>query len=228
MASAARWSSSSLLLRLLLAAAVAAACAPRGLSDATPLQDFCVADLQAALPVDGFACKPAANVTDEDFFSGALVAATSTRNPFGVNSTRATVSAFPGLNTLGLSITRTDLAAGGLNPPHSHPRASELVMVLKGEVTVGFTTATNRLFAKVVRENELFIVPRGLQHYQLNTGAGDAVFVAMFDSQSPGLVTPTLALFATNPPMPMEVLTKTFLMGEDEVTAMKSKFAAFA
>lgn len=220
MASAAR--SLPVLRALLLAAAIA-----RAVSDPTPLQDFCVADLQSATPVDGFACKPRSAVSGEDFFSRAIAFSASTSNPFGANSTRATVTTFPGLNTLGVSVTRVDLAPGGLNPPHSHPRASELVMVLKGEVMVGFTTAANRLFSKVVRENELFVVPRGLQHFQLNTGAGDAVFVAMFDSQSPGLVTPTFAMFATKPAMPMEVLTKTFLMGEDEVSAMKSKFAAF-
>ncbi|RLN23306.1 hypothetical protein C2845_PM07G20250 [Panicum miliaceum] len=224
MASAAPPARSSLVLRalLLLAAAVTGA-----LSDPTPLQDFCVADPQAAAPLAGLACKLASAVVDDDFFSRAIAAAASTANPFGVNSTRATVATFPGLNTLGVSITRVDLAPGGLNPPHSHPRASELVMVLRGEVMVGFTSGANRLYSKVVRENELFVVPRGLQHFQLNTGPGDAVFVAMFDSQSPGVVTPTFAMFATKPAMPMEVLTKTFLMGEDEVSAMKSKFAGF-
>ncbi|CAD6237184.1 unnamed protein product [Miscanthus lutarioriparius] len=213
----------SLVLRaLLVAAAIAGA-----LSDPTPLQDICVADLQAATPVDGFACKPLTAVVDNDFFSRAIASAGSTNNPFRVNSTRATVSTFPGLNTLGVSITRVDLAPGGLNPPHSHPRASELVMVLKGEVMVGFTTGANRLFSKVVRENELFVVPRGLQHFQLNNGTGDAVFIAMFDAQSPGVVTPTFAMFSTKPAMPMDVLTKTFLMSEDEVTAMKSKFVGF-
>ncbi|CAD6230142.1 unnamed protein product [Miscanthus lutarioriparius] len=213
----------SLMLRaLLVAAAIAGA-----LSDPTPLQDICVADLQATTLLDGFACKPQTAVVDDDFFSRAIASAASTNNPFRVNSTRATVATFPGLNTLGVSITRVDLAPGGLNPPHSHPRASELVMVLKGEVMVGFTTGANRLFSKVVRENELFVVPRGLQHFQLNNGTGDAVFIAMFDAQSPGVVTPTFAMFSTKPAMPMEVLTKTFLMGEDEVTAMKSKFIGF-
>jgi quercetin dioxygenase-like cupin family protein len=220
MASAAR----SAALRVLLLVAVAIAGA---LSDPTPLQDTCVADMRAATPVDGFACKPQSAVVDEDFFSRAIASAASTANPFGANSTRATVATFPGLNTLGVSITRVDLAPGGLNPPHSHPRASELVMVLQGEVLVGFTTGANRLFSKVVRENELFVVPRGLQHFQLNTGAGDAVFVAMFDSQSPGVVTPTFAMFSTKPAMPMEVLTKTFLTGEDQVNDIMSKFAAF-
>ena len=211
-----------MLRALLVAAAIAGA-----LSDPTPLQDICVADLQATTLLDGFACKPQTAVVDDDFFSRAIASAGSTNNPFRVNSTRATVATFPGLNTLGVSITRVDLAPGGLNPPHSHPRASELVMVLKGEVMVGFTTGANRLFSKVVRENELFVVPRGLQHFQLNNGTGDAVFIAMFDGQSPGVVTPTFAMFSTKPAMPMEVLTKTFLMGEDEVTAMKSKFIGF-
>ncbi|KAF0916757.1 hypothetical protein E2562_011596 [Oryza meyeriana var. granulata] len=221
-------SSRSVVLRVLVAVVfVAAPSVFVVVADSPPLQDICVADLRAATAVDGFPCKPAASVVSDDFFSNAIVQAPSTSNPFGVNSTRATVSAFPGLNTLGLSITRTDLAPGGINPPHSHPRASELVLVLSGEVMVGFTTAANRLFSKVVRAKELFVVPRGLQHFQLNVGAGNASFVAMFDSQSPGLVTPTFALFATQPPMPMEVLAKTFLMGEDEVDAIKSKFAGF-
>lgn len=221
MASAA--AAGSVVLRaLLVAAAIAGA-----LSDPTPLQDICVADLNATTALDGFACKPLAAVVDDDFFSRAIASEASTDNPFLVNSTRATVSTFPGLNTLGVSITRVDMAPGGLNPPHSHPRASELVMVLRGEVMVGFTTGANRLFSKVVRENELFVVPRGLQHFQLNTGKGDAVFIAMFDAQSPGVVTPTFAMFSTKPAMPMEVLAKTFLMGEDEVTAIKSKFVGF-
>ncbi|KAF7014090.1 unnamed protein product [Triticum aestivum] len=221
-------SARSMMLQALLIAAALVAAAPRVLSDPPPLQDFCVADLKAATAVDGFPCKAPSTVADDDFFSDAMVAAPRTdTNPFGVNSTRATVSAFPGLNTLGLSITRTDLAPGGLNPPHSHPRGSELVLVLEGEVMVGFTSAANRLYSKVVKKNELYVVPRGLQHFQLNVGKGDAVFMAMFDAQSPGLVTPTLGLFAAKPAMSMEVLTKTFLMGEDEVSAMKSKFAGF-
>ncbi|XP_047054519.1 germin-like protein 1-2 [Lolium rigidum] len=219
-------SARSVVLQVLVVTAALAA-VPCVLSDPTPLQDFCVADLKAATALDGFACKPPATVVDEDFFSTAIVSGPSTSNPFGANTTRATVSAFPGLNTLGLSIARIDLAPGGLNPPHSHPRGSELVLVLKGEVMVGFTSSANRLYSKVVKENELCVVPRGLQHFQLNVGAGDAVFVAMFDSQSPGLVVPTFSLFATKPAMPMEVLTKTFLMGEDEVDVIKSKFAGF-
>jgi quercetin dioxygenase-like cupin family protein len=217
----------SVALPVLLALAFVAVLAPRAASDPSPLQDICVADLKTAMPADGFPCKPASPMVDDDFFSRAIVGAASTRNPFGANSTRATVSTFPGLNTLGFSITRVDLATGGLNPPHSHPRASERVMVLKGEVMVAFTTSANQLFSKVARENELFVIPRGLQHFQLNAGTGNALFLAMFDSQSPGSVTPTFSLFATKPAMPMEVLTKTFLMDEDEVGNMKSKFDGF-
>jgi len=36
-----------------------------------------------------------------------------------------------------VSLSRIDYAPGGLNPPHTHPRATELVFVLYGTLDVG-------------------------------------------------------------------------------------------
>ena len=103
--------------------------------------------------------------------------------------------------------------------------------MIQGTLLVGFVTSNqllnNTLITKQLRAGDVSVFPQGLIHFQLNNGTGDAVFIAMFDAQSPGVVTPTFAMFSTKPAMPMEVLTKTFLMGEDEVTAMKSKFIGF-
>ena len=41
-------------------------------SDPDPLQDFCIADLQAPVSMNGFPCKPASNVTSNDFFFDGL------------------------------------------------------------------------------------------------------------------------------------------------------------
>ncbi|CAB4269043.1 unnamed protein product [Prunus armeniaca] len=38
---------------------------------------------------------------------------------------------YAGLNTLGISLTRIDFAPNGLNPPHTHPRASEFLWYWK-------------------------------------------------------------------------------------------------
>ena len=211
MASAAR---SSLALRalLLLAAAVAGA-----LSDPTPLQDFCVADPQGA-------CKPPSAVVDDDFFSAAIASAASTANPFGVNSTRATVSTFPGLNTLGLSLNRVDLAPGGVNPLHSHPRSAELVHVEDGEMLVGFVSTEGKFYSKVVRAGESFVIPRGMMHFQYNVGAGAARAMTVFNSQLPGVVLAAQSLFGAEPEIPDAVLAKSFEVDAEIIKLLKSKF----
>ena len=194
-------------------------------SDPDPLQDFCVANLQSTGDsVNGFPCKPASNVTSDDFFFPGLSNEGNTNNAFGSKVTSANVLTFPGLNTLGLSINRVDLAPGGLNPPHTHPRSSELVLVLKGQMLVGFVTTGNVFFSKTVKAGESFVIPRGLTHFQYNVGEGKAVAITVFDSQLPGAVVVPVTLFGSKPSIPDEVLAKTFQVDQQVVDAIKSKF----
>ncbi|CAD5174442.1 unnamed protein product, partial [Musa acuminata subsp. malaccensis] len=94
-------------------------------ADPHPLQDSCVADFGATgVVVNGFPCKPASNVTSDDFFFAGLSNEGNTSNIFGSSVTPANVLSFAGLNTLGVSMNRVDVAPGGVNPPHSHPRAT--------------------------------------------------------------------------------------------------------
>ncbi|WJX77794.1 hypothetical protein P8452_61068 [Trifolium repens] len=101
-------------------------------SDPDNLQDICVADLASAIIVNGFPCKPATTVTAADFSSKILATPGATTNTtFGSSVTAANVLRIPGLNTLGVSLARIDFAPGGINPPHSHPRATEILFVLE-------------------------------------------------------------------------------------------------
>ncbi|OAY71435.1 Germin-like protein 8-3 [Ananas comosus] len=81
-------------------------------TDPNPLQDFCVADLSSAVVVNGFPCKQNTTVVSDDF-SAALSVAANTYDIFGSNVSVANVLTFQGLNTLGLSMSRVDLAPGG-------------------------------------------------------------------------------------------------------------------
>nr|AAS07228.1 hypothetical protein [Oryza sativa Japonica Group]ABF99425.1 Cupin family protein [Oryza sativa Japonica Group] len=87
-------------------------------------------------------------ISDDFFFAG------NTENRFGFNATLGNVQAFPGLNTLGVSINRGDFAPGGLNALHSHPRAAELVHVSSpynvGDVAAQVITAFNSQLPGVV------------------------------------------------------------------------------
>ncbi|KAK5794719.1 hypothetical protein PVK06_035960 [Gossypium arboreum] len=175
---------------------------PSHSADPDPLQDFCVANLSASISVNGFPCKPASEVTSDDFFFDGFTQ--------------------EGLNTLGISMNRVDFAPGGINPPHSHPRASEVGVVIEGKLLVGFVTTNNVYYSKVLTAGHMFAIPRGLVHFQLNIGDGKALAYTAFNSHLPGAAIVPLNLFASS--IPNEVLTKTFQVDADLINTIKSKF----
>nr|CAD1818490.1 unnamed protein product [Ananas comosus var. bracteatus] len=191
-----------------------------------PLQDFCVANLQATdITVNGFPCKPTSSVVSDDFFFSGLSAPGNTNNMFGSNVTQGNVASFPGLNTLGLSMNRVDLVPGGINPLHSHPRSTELGFVIQGEVLVGFVSTANAFYSKTLKAGENFVIPRGLVHFQYNVGTGNAVVITAFNSQLPGVVLAPFTLFGSTPAIPNDVLTKTFQVDQNVINLLKSKFS---
>ncbi|AAF79303.1 F14D16.13 [Arabidopsis thaliana] len=192
-------------------------------SDSDPLQDFCVGDLKASPSINGFPCK--SSVSASDFFFSGLGGPLNTSTPNGVAVSPANVLTFPGLNTLGLSMNNVEFAPGGVNPPHSHPRATEAGVVIEGSVFVGFLTTNNTLFSKVLNAGEMFVVPRGLVHFQWNVGKVKARLITSFNSQLPGSAVLPSTLFGSNPTIPNAVLTKTFRTDDVTVNKLKSKFA---
>ncbi|URE37468.1 germin-like protein [Musa troglodytarum] len=145
-------------------------------SDPSPLQDFCVADYDSNVFVNGFACKKPKDVTADDFYFTGLDQTASTANRLGANITLVTANRLPGLNTLGVAMSRVDYAPFALNPPHSHPHASEILHVAEGTLYAGFVTSNtaqgNRLFAKKLKKGDAFVFPQGLIHFQFNAAMG--------------------------------------------------------
>ncbi|KAK1324523.1 putative germin-like protein 2-1 [Acorus calamus] len=95
-------------------------------SDPSPLQYFCVTDKASPVLVNGFVCKNPMDVNAEDFFFSGLNMPGNTNKRLGSNVTAVDVKKIAGLNTLGISLARIDFAPYGLNPPHTHPRATEI------------------------------------------------------------------------------------------------------
>lgn len=193
-------------------------------ADPDALQDFCVADFNSSISVNGFSCKPAEQVVSDDFFFDGLRKEGNTSNVFGATVTPANVFTFPGLNTMGLSTNRVDFGPGGLNPPHSHPRASESGIVIAGKLLVGFITSDNVFHSKVLSPGEMFVIPKGLVHFQLNVGEGKALAFTSFNSHFPGVVIASTNLFGSTPSIPNSVLTKAFQVGDDVINGIRSKF----
>ncbi|KAK6932075.1 Cupin 1, partial [Dillenia turbinata] len=200
-------------------------------SDPSPLQDFCVAmdDPKGALFVNGKFCKDPNLVTADDFFLAGLNIAGNTSNPLGSKVTPVNVEQIPGLNTLGISLVRIDFASYGLNPPHTHPRATEVLFVLEGTLHVGFVTSNipnnkNRLFTKVLNPGDVFVFPEGLIHFQLNVGKTNAIAFSGLSSQNPGVITIANAVFGSNPSINPDVLTKAFQVDMNVINYLQKQF----
>ncbi|XP_022743494.1 germin-like protein subfamily 1 member 13 isoform X1 [Durio zibethinus] len=202
---------------------LAFACSLASAFDPSPLQDFCVAinDNKDGVFVNGKFCKdPKLAVADDFFFSG-LNKPGNTSNLVGSNVTTVNVDQIPGLNTLGISLVRIDFAPyGGLNPPHTHPRGTEILLVVEGTLYVGFVTSNpdNRLFTKVLHPGDVFVFPIGLIHFQFNIGETKAVAFAGLSSQNPGVITIANAVFGSNPPINPDVLAKAFQLDKTVIS----------
>ncbi|KAF8017646.1 hypothetical protein BT93_H2750 [Corymbia citriodora subsp. variegata] len=210
---------------LILALATATAFA----YDPSPLQDICVAikDPKSAVFVNGEFCKDPEEVTADDFVFTMFREPGNTANPLGSKVTPATVMEFPGLNTLGISAARIDFAPGGLNPPHTHPRGTEVLVVLEGTLLVGFVTSNqlnNTLFTKVLYKGDVFVFPIGLIHFQFNTGETPALAFAGLSSQNPGVITIANSVFGAKPPISADVLTKAFQVDKKVIDYLQAQF----
>ncbi|XP_010251867.1 PREDICTED: putative germin-like protein 2-1 [Nelumbo nucifera] len=197
-------------------------------SDPSPLQDFCVAIKDTDYPVfvNGKFCKNPNYTTADDFFFSGLDKPGNTSNPVGSKVTPVNVMQLPGLNTLGISLVRIDYAPYGLNPPHTHPRATEVLVVLEGRLYVGFVTSNpdNRLFTKVLNKGDVFVFPEGLIHFQFNVGHTNAVAFAGLSSQNPGTITIANAVFGAKPPIKDDVLAKAFQVDKKVIDYLQAQF----
>ncbi|XVE62669.1 hypothetical protein DITRI_Ditri06bG0137900 [Diplodiscus trichospermus] len=142
-------------------------------------------------------CKDPKLAKAEDFFYSGLNVPRNTSNPVGSTVTPINVAQIPGLNTLGISLVRIDYAPyGGLNPPHTHPRATEILVV----------------------------VEVGLIHFQFNIGNTNAVAFAGLSSQNPGVITIAKAVFGSDAAINPDVLAKAFQLDKNIVNQLQSRF----
>lgn len=194
-------------------------------SDPDPLQDFCVADASTPQTIflNGAPCMNPSMALSSHFMTSVLSKAGDTHaNPFGFNVTLTNTINLPGSNTQGLTMARVDIAGGGLVPPHAHPRASEVTLVLRGALLVGFVDTSNHLFTQQLRVGDSFVFPRGMLHFLYNMDPKEAALaVSGLNSQSPGAQLSSLANFASKPPIMDDVLKKSFQITGQEVERIR-------
>ncbi|KAM7258723.1 hypothetical protein ACFE04_014464 [Oxalis oulophora] len=183
------------------------------------VQDFCVADLNLPDSPNGYSCKKTASVTENDFVFSGIAKPGNTANIIKAAVSPAFAAQFPGLNGLGISAARLDLAVGGVIPMHTHPAASEVLIVIEGTIKAGFISSANAVYVKTLFKGDVMVFPKGLLHFQINSGSVPAIAFVSFSSHNPGLQILDYALFGNELPSEL-VETTTFL---DDVQVKKLK-----
>jgi len=184
------------------------------------INDFCVADLKASYSLSGYPCKALANITSDDFVFHGFVAG-NTSNSFKLGITTASVANFPAINGLGISVMRVNIDEGGFAPMHTHPGSTELIIVVQGEITVGFVTPTS-FYSKALKSGDLFVIPQGMLHFVVNSGKGTAAGFAAYSNENPTVQQLDLLLFANK--LPSNLVAQTTLLDLDQVKKLKAHF----
>lgn len=131
---------------------------------------------------------------------------------------------FPALDGQGVSLAVYNFPPGTAYPPHTHPRASELFLVTKGNVEVGFVDTNDKLYTQFLGVGDVFLFPKGLVHYQYNSNAiASASAVSFFGSASPGEVLLPKTLFASG--IDDVILAKTFKTDIPTIQKLKAGLA---
>ncbi|OAE23167.1 hypothetical protein AXG93_1953s1270 [Marchantia polymorpha subsp. ruderalis] len=109
--------------------------------------------------------------------------------PSTFGSKKVTHIEFPALTGLGVGVTLLEYKPNTLNPPHTHPRGSELIYVLAGHLDVGLIDSANKLYSAHLHEGDLFVFPQNLVHFQINMSKKKTVrAISAFGSSNAGTI----------------------------------------
>ncbi|XP_065858890.1 germin-like protein 9-3 [Euphorbia lathyris] len=112
--------------------------------------------------------------------------------------TKASMKEFPALEGQSVSVAALIYPPSGINPPHVHPRSAELLMVLQGVLEVGFVDTTNKLFTQTLQAPDMFVFPKGLVHFQVNTRSDSPAYaLGMFGSANAGASSLPVSVFGS-------------------------------
>ena len=140
----------------------------------------------AATVVDRTELLPNANDHVFDFLNPNDPAAVTTGN--GGHTVKADRKGFPALIGTGVSMTVGFLGPCGFNTPHTHPRSSEFNIVVQGTLDTEFIYENGAAPVKnTLNTLQATVFPSGAVHTEFNPGCDQAIFVAGFGNEDPGV-----------------------------------------
>jgi hypothetical protein len=106
----------------------------------------------------------------------------------GGMTVKADRKAFPLLIGNGVSMTVDFLGPCGFNTPHVHPRSAEINIAVQGHFATEYTLENGaRSILNTLEQYQMTVFPQGALHAEWNPDCTNAVFVAGFASEDPGV-----------------------------------------
>jgi hypothetical protein len=140
----------------------------------------------AATAVDRIALLPNAADHVYDFNNPPIASAMTTGD--GGHTVKADRKDFPALIGNGVSMTVGFIGPCGFNSPHTHPRSAEINIVVQGELGTEYVLENGAsLIRNRLTQYQMTVFPQGAIHTEWNPDCTDAVFVAGFASEDPGV-----------------------------------------
>ncbi|KAK6156263.1 hypothetical protein DH2020_010511 [Rehmannia glutinosa] len=169
-----------------------------------PLTLIIILTLHSSLASDSdilsdFIVPPNATNLDANYFTYTGLRSFIGAQPTSFTVYKATLAELPSLDGQSVSYAALYYPPGSVNPPHTHPRASELLFLVLGHLEVGFVDTNNKLFAQTLQPGDMFVFPKGLLHYQYNSDdRTPAIAFSSFGSANAGTVSIPSAVFNTS------------------------------
>lgn len=135
---------------------------------------------------------------------------------------KGAVDVFPALRGLGVSYSILEYYPETTNPVHTHPRGTELLYLIKGQLDVGLVDTSNKLYTQTLQEGDVFVFPKGLLHYQINLSPNVARAISAFSSSNPGTLSLPSALFSSG--IPSVELETAFKVKAEVIHELESVF----
>ena len=148
------------------------------------------------------------NTVNGSFFTYTGLRGVLGQIPKSFKATKVTIDEFPSLNGQSISYALFQYPAGSINPPHTYPRAAELLFLVSGTLQVGFVDTKHKLYAQNLQAGDVFVFRKGLIHYQYNPQPVTAVAISAFASANAGTVSVPLSVFGTG--IDVVILAKAF------------------
>ncbi|KAI0638163.1 RmlC-like cupin [Trametes polyzona] len=155
---------------------------------------------------------------DSDFTFNFLNA-TATKGAGGT-AVGATVANFPALVNNAMAMTIGFLGPCGMNTPHTHPRATEMLYVVNGTLSSGMIAENGARFVfNTLEAGSAMIFPKGSIHFQQNEGCEPMMFVAALNNEDPGVESIAQRYFGLPPDVVAASLGE---LGVQEVAGIES------